>query len=130
MPFGISATKYIFWNFYLKFLLRKMTLNFCNFSVRFCSGKNLDIFLKNIFCDTYNKRHKIPLRHFSANYFVSNDPPYCTLRSIHFLQKYIVNDKRVFRKNGIVGFIALRYLCHRHIFGHFLYEILGSQNRS
>ena len=85
-----------------------------------------------MFCDTYTKRHKITLRHFSSNYFVNNDPPYCTMRSIHFLpkKKYIVNDETAFRKNGVVGFIALRYLCHRHIFGHFLHEILGSQNRS
>ena len=74
---------------------------------------------KNMFCDTYTKRHKTPLCHFSANHFVNNDSSHCKLRSALFYKKYIVNDEIVFRKNGVVGFITHRYLYHRHIFWHF-----------
>ena len=70
-----------------------------------------------MFCDTYSQRQNTPLSPFSANYFVNKDPPYCTLRSAQLcLKKYIVNDDIVFRKNGVVGIIALRYLYHKHIF--------------
>ena len=36
----------------------------------------------------------------------------------------MVNDEIVFRKNGEVGFITLRYLCHKHIFD-IVSEIFG-----
>ena len=39
------------------------------------------------------------------------------------IKKNIVNDEIVFRKNGVVGFIALRYLCHKHIFWHFYLKL-------
>ena len=70
-----------------------------------------------MFCDTYTQRHKTLLCHFSTNYFVNiviHPTARCALLS--FYKKYIVNHGTVFRKNGVVVFIALTYLCHIHIF--------------
>ena len=46
----------------------------------------------------------------------------CAVLSCFLLQKYI-NGEIVFRENGVAGFIALGYLCHK-IFLIFLSEIL------
>ena len=53
--FWYKCHKIYFWNFYLKFLLRKIALNFRNFSVRFCPAKILDNFKKYVLWHLYQK---------------------------------------------------------------------------
>ena len=84
-----------------------------------------------MFCDTYTKGHKAPLRHFPANYFVNNDLPCCTLRSARFIYIQIYRQRQnSFPEKWCSVFFLLLDICVIGIFLTFLSEILGSQNRS
>ena len=110
----ISVTKYT----YLKLLSELFGSQNCTFKLTKMkcdnvSQKNSDKNFKTMFCDTYAQRHKTPLCCFLQKYVVKNNPPSCTLCSPQLFIKYIVKDKVFFGKNGIVGFLAFRYLCHK-----------------
>ena len=71
-----------------------------------------------MFCDTYTQRHKTLLSQ-TILLIMTHPIARCAVLSFFFM-KIIVSDEMVFWKNGVVGCIVHRYLCHKHIFDIFI----------